>query len=159
MANVKNWSEADLVLKEISELQLKKEKIENEMNSLIAETKLEYGLEVEPLQAKIKELSQELQEFVESNKEDYDGKSKQLNFGRVGHRSSTRFKVPSKEEAAIIAKLKERGMNDCVKEKLTRKVYKTALKNYDEKLLAEIGIIKVDKNNFYYDIDKKALNF
>ncbi|GAB6100416.1 hypothetical protein JCM16358_22950 [Halanaerocella petrolearia] len=147
---ITDWKEADQTLKELAELKFKKKKVENEMKEIIAEAKAEYGEDLAPLEDKIAKLAEELEEFVADNREDFDGKSKQLNFGTVGHRKSIRLEVPKEKEEEILARLRELGMNDCINVKTVRKVDKRALKNYSDQEIQSAGIDKVESDNFYY---------
>lgn len=147
---ITDWKEADQTLKELSELKFKKKKVENEMKEIIAEAKSEYSEDLDPLEEKIKKLASALEDFVADNREDFNGKSKNLNFGTVGHRKSIKLEVPEDKEEEVLARLRELDMNDCINIKTTRKVDKRALKNYSDQEIESAGVEKVISDNFYY---------
>ena len=61
------------------------------MSRRIDAVKAEYTKSAEPLQKRVKQLETDVQEYVEAHREDMAGKSRQLTFGRVGFRQSTRL--------------------------------------------------------------------
>ncbi|MDI3547910.1 MAG: hypothetical protein PWR10_1562 [Halanaerobiales bacterium] len=152
---IQNWEEADLVMKEIAELELRKEELENQMNQKISDIKLEYSDKAEPIQKRIKQLSKDLKRFVTLNRIDIKGKSKKLNFGQVGFRKSTRLTIPSKIKNKIIEMLEKRGMSDCIIVK--KKVNRDVLKSYPDDVIVGLGATKKITDTFWYETDREKI--
>ena len=94
-----------------------------------------------------------------THRDDMDGrKSKQLTFGTVGFRRSTRIALPSAKEklAAIVARLKSKGMTDCIVQPDAR-VDKDALKKYSAEQIAEVGATLTVEDVFGYDVNAERL--
>lgn len=158
-SNLKNWEEVNLTLAEIGEKQRGIEEIETRLNAQIAELKLEASTQVAPMEARIKQLELQLKNFVDEHLEDLGKKkSKELTFGVLGYRKSTKAILPkaAAKIQEIIAALKARGMNDCV---ITQpdKIDKEALKKYPASDVLAVGVnLKVD-DTFWYEIDQEKL--
>jgi phage host-nuclease inhibitor protein Gam len=151
---IQNWEEADLVLKEIAELNLQKDILENKMNEHISDVKLEFTDKAEPIHKRIKVLSNELKTFTNLNRNDLRGKTKKMNFGSLGYRKSTKLSIPHKIKNTVIALLKRKNMNDCINVKET--INKEVLKTYDN-IITELGVIKKVTDTFWYEVDKEKL--
>lgn len=154
---IQNWDEADLVIKEIGELALEKESLENEMNRKISDIKLEYSDKADPLKKRIKKLGKMLKSFVTVHRSDFPegAKSRELNFGQVGFRKSTKLRIPSKIKDSIVKVLERRGMNDCVQ--IKKKVNRDVLKTYPEDVILELGATKKIKDDFWYEFDREKI--
>ena len=150
---LKSWDDANLNLKEIGECELTVEQIEADMNAKIQDLKLDAEMRARPYQDKIRKLAQEIKEFAEANRDDLKGKTKQLNFGPVGFRRST--KIVLKNIAAVIKALKARGMADCIIVK--ESVSKDKLKDYPDDVIAAIGGRKQVEDVFWYEVDREKL--
>ena len=100
-----------------------------------------------------------LKDYATGHRGDMDGKkSKALTFGTVGFRRSTKVKLPSAKEklAAIIARLRAMGMQECVVVP-EAKVDKEALKKYSADIIAETGATLTVEDVFGYEIDMEKL--
>ena len=98
-------------------------------------------------------------DYAQTHRDDMDGrKSKLLTFGSVGFRRSTRITLPSAKEklAAIVARLRAKGMTDCITQP-DPKVDKVALKKYGAELVAEVGATLIVEDVFGYDVDAAKL--
>lgn len=152
---IQNWEEADLVMKELTELELQQEIYENEMNQKISDIKLEYADKAEPDQKRMKELAKDLKKFVEFHRGDIKGKSRQLNFGKVGYRKSTRITIPKKVMKTIVKLLERRGMDDCVN--ITKTVNRDMLKKYPDNAIQSLGCVKKEVDVFFYETDREKI--
>lgn len=149
-----NWAEVDDTLREIGRIDLEIEAMEAEYNRKITDLKQELAARALPLQERKAFLERLVKEFVETHREGLDGKkSRELNFGRVGFRQSTRLILRNVE--AVIAALKARGMTDCivVKEDVSRE----ALKRYDPATIEAVGAKLKTDDVFWYEINRDRL--
>lgn len=152
---IQNWEEADLVMKELTELELQQEIYESEMNQKISDIKLEYSDQAEPDQKRMKELAKDLKKFVKNHRADIKGKSRQLNFGKVGFRKSTRITIPKKVKKKLVSLLERRGMDNCIKIKKT--VNRDVLKTQPEHIIQSLGCILKEVDAFFYETDREKI--
>ena len=137
-AKLKSWEDVSLNLKEIGECQLAIEGIEAALNEKISDLKLEAAVQAKPYQETIKKLELEVKEFTEENKVDIKGKTKFLDFGKVGFRQSTKIIIKSIQ--AVLSGLKARKMVDCIT--VTETVNKDRLREYPDEVIAAVGASK-----------------
>lgn len=127
---LKSWDEVDATLKQISECENQLAILESSMNIQIDAIK----------------------EFVSENKGELKGKSRELTFGRVGFRFSTKVSLPKNVEK-IIKLLRKNEMEDCIIVKET--VNKDILKAYDEKDIIKVGASLKKEDTFWYETRKE----
>lgn len=153
----KSWEDVDTALKEIAEKEIALEEIEGDMNKQINGIKKSAGLEAKPLQDRIDKLGKDIKEFVTEHKEDLDGKTKALNFGKTGFRLSTTLSLPTAKDKLekIINKLRKRKMDDCIIVK--ESVNKDVLKKYDEDTIVEIGGTLKKTDTFWYETEREKI--
>lgn len=154
---LKTWDDVDAALKEIAEKEIAIEEIEGDMNKQINGIKIASGLEAKPLQDRIDKLGKDVKEFVTEHKEELDGKSKVMNFGKTGFRLSTTLSLPTAKDKLekIISKLRKRKMDDCIIVKET--VNKDVLKKYDEDTIVEIGGTLKKADTFWYETEREKI--
>ncbi|WP_027364006.1 host-nuclease inhibitor Gam family protein [Desulfotruncus alcoholivorax] len=150
---LKSWDEVNLNLKEICECELELESIEGEMNTKIQDLKLDAEMKAKPIQERVARLAQEVKEFTELNRDDIKGKSRNLNFGKVGFRQSTKILVRSAK--AVINALRLRKMDDCIVVK--ESVNKERLREYPDEVIASVGARKTVQDVFWYETDREKL--
>lgn len=150
---LKNWEDVDLTMKEIAECEMELENITTSMNQSLHDIKLEAEMTAKPLQDRIQKLGLYVKEFVEEHKAELDGKTKQLNFGKTGFRLST--KIVFKKAEAVIEKLKQFKMDDCliVKESINKDV----LKKYPEADIIKVGGSLKKEDTFWYETEREKL--
>ena len=153
--DIQNWDDVDKALLEIAESEITLTGIEAQMNIEINAAKEKATSLASPLQVKIKALETLVKSFVTSNKNDIDGKTKILNFGKVGFRQSSRVSVPIKIIDQIIQNLKNHGMQDCITTKET--INKEVLEKYSDKDIAKVGASKKYEDKFFMETDKKKV--
>lgn len=159
MITLHSWQECDDALRSIGENTRDIAAIENVMNEQIAAAKAAASDKAAPLKEQIAELELALREYALTHQDDMDGrKSKPLTFGTVGFRRSTRIQLPGAKEklAAIVARLKAKGMSDCVVQPDAR-VDKEALKKYGAEQVAEVGATLIVEDVFGYDVNVERL--
>ena len=96
----------------------------------------------------------QLKEFTVLNKADLKGKTKEMPFGRVGFRLSTKLVLPKVVET-VINSLKKYGMADCVVVKET--VNKEILKTYDEATILAVGASLKKEDTFWYETKQEKI--
>jgi len=154
-----SWQEADDALRQIGENRRDLNAIENVMNEQIATAKANADAKARPLKESTAMLETALKEYAQEHRADMGkAKSKVLTFGKVGFRLSSRIKLPTgaAKVAAIIDKLLERGMQECVVYP-PPKIDKDALKKYAPSEIAEVGASLEVEDTFGYEIDEEAL--
>ena len=154
---LKNWNEVDAALKEIAEKEILIEEIEGEMNKQINGIKISSGLEAKPHQDRISKLGNDVKEFVTEHKEEIEGKTKTLIFGKTGFRLSTSVSIPRAKDKveAIIKSLKIRKMTDCIN--VVESVNKEVLKKYSEEEIIKIGGKLKKEDVFWYETAREKL--
>ena len=159
MITLQSWQECDEALRTIGEHTRDIAAIEGVMNEQIANAKAIAADKAAPLKEQIAELELALRDYAMTHRDDMDGrKSKQLTFETVGFRRSTRIALPSAKEkvAAIVARLKSKGMTDCIVQPDAR-VDKDALKKYSAEQIAEVGATLTVEDVFGYDVNAERL--
>lgn len=151
---LKSWEEVDACLKVMGDAENQLSVITAEMNAAIAEAKK--AAEEKALQYKemIKQNEGKIKEFTTVRKEELKGKSRQLTFGTVGFRQSTKLLLPQ-DTGEVILKLRENGMADCINVKET--INKDTVKSYPEEDILRIGGYLQRSDSFWYETDKDTL--
>ncbi|MDL2217404.1 host-nuclease inhibitor Gam family protein [Christensenellaceae bacterium OttesenSCG-928-M15] len=156
---LKSWDEVNLCLAEIGECQRAIEAAEADMQATIDDAKLTAGMAAEPYQNRVKALELQIKAYVDNNMDDLGKKkTKQLPFGKTGYRKSTKAVVPrgAAKVAAIVKKLREHNMTDCIVTKPPT-INKDALKKYPANEILAVGAnIKAD-DTFWYEVDRESL--
>lgn len=151
---LKSWEDVDACLKVMSDAENRLSVITAEMNAAIAQAKKEAEERAAQFKETIKQNEGKIKEFTTIRKEDLKGKSKQLTFGTVGFRQSTKLLLPS-DTAEVILKLRENGMADCINVKET--INKDTVKSYPEEDILRIGGYLQRSDTFWYETDKDTL--
>jgi phage host-nuclease inhibitor protein Gam len=150
---LKSWDDVDITLKEIAECELEIENITTEMNQKIHDIKLEAEMKAKPLQDRIERLGLDIKAFVEENKAELNGKTKQLNFGKTGFRLST--KLVLKKVETVLENLKRFKMEDCITVK--ESINKDVLKKYPEADIIKVGGTLKKEDVFWYETEREKL--
>ena len=149
---LRDWNEVDSALKAIAEAENQIAILESSMNIQINALKEGFAEKAEPYKEAIKKYEVMIKEYVSENKGDLSGKSKELNFGKVGFRFSTKVSLPKKLDK-LIQTLRKHGMEDCITVKET--VNKDVLKTYDEKDIIKVGATLKKEDTFWYETKKE----
>ena len=150
---LKSWDDVDITMKEIAECELEIEKITTDMNQKIHDIKLESDMKAKQFQERIERLGIYVKDFVEDNKAELDGKTKQLNFGKTGFRLST--KLVLKKVDQVLENLKKLKMDDCIIVK--ESVNKDVLKKYHEADIIKVGGTLKKEDIFWYETEREKL--
>ncbi len=151
---LKSWEEVDACLKAMGDAENQISVITAQMNAAIAEAKKEAEEKAAQYKEMIKQNEGKIKEFTTVRKDDLKGKSKQLTFGTVGFRQSTKLLLPS-DTAEVILKLRVNGMADCINVKET--INKDTVKSYPEEEILKIGGYLQRSDSFWYETDKDTL--
>lgn len=151
---IKSWEEVDATLKKIRDAEIELELTEADMGKRIAEIRQECEEKAQPFRDKIKQHELAIKEYVTLNKADLKGKSREMAFGRVGFRLSTKLQLP-KAVDKVIEQLYKLGMGDCVNVKQT--VNKDILKTYDETTILQVGGALKKEDAFWYETNREEL--
>lgn len=151
---LKSWEDVDVCLKAMGDAENEISVITAEMNAAIAQAKKEAEEKAAQFKETIKQNEGKIKEFTTIRKEDLKGKSKQLTFGTVGFRQSTKLLLSS-DTAEVILKLRENGMADCINVKET--INKDTVKSYPEEDILRIGGYLQRSDTFWYETDKDTL--
>ena len=159
MITLHSWQECDEALRTIGEHQRDIAALESVMNEQIANAKAIAADKAAPLKEQVAELELALRDYAQTHRDDMGGrKSKLLTFGSVGFYQSTRVSLPNAKEklAAIVARLRAKGMTDCIVQPDAR-INKNALKKYGAEQVAEVGATLIVEDVFGYDVDVAKL--
>jgi len=152
---IRNWDDVNQALKEICECEIATSAITAELNTAVNIAQEKADKLSAPHKKCIDALKNVVQVFVEDAKEDMQGKTKALNFGKVGFRESSSISIPDdkEEQKAIIKALQKRKMIECINIKET--ISKTALKKYPDDVLAKVGISREVEDTFFLETNIK----
>lgn len=149
-----NWNEADQSLKAIAEAENELAIIVASMNMQVDAIKEAADKAAKPYKELIKKHELMIKEYAGDNKESLDGKSKNLTFGKIGFRLSTKVVLPKLLDK-VIKNLRKYEMEDCIIQKET--VNKDVLKTYEEKDILKVGGSLKKEDLFYYETRKDAI--
>lgn len=147
-----SWDAVDKAMKEIISCEGSVDEINADLNRRIADIKQKADNEAKVYYDKIKALEVDIKEFVVKHREEFEGKTKQLNFGKTGFRLSTSLVVPSNKTADIIASLKRYNMTDCLN--IKESINKDVLKKYPSEDILKTGAYLKSTDDFWYEVEK-----
>ncbi len=152
---LRSWEEVDSTLKKIREAEIALGDISTTAEKLILDIKQQAEEDAQLYKDSIKKMELQVKEFTTVHRDDMlPAKSKEMTFGQVGFRISTKVILPKKIER-VIAKLKKLGMADCIITKET--VDKDILKTYDEKTIMEVGGTLKKTDAFWYETKQEKI--
>lgn len=105
---LKSWEEVDACLKVMGDAENQLNVITAEMNAAIAEAKKAAEEKAAQYREMIKQNEGKIKEFTTVRKGELKGKSRQLTFGTVGFRQSTKLFLPP-DTGEVILRLRENG--------------------------------------------------
>lgn len=149
-----SWADVDQALKLIGEMECIIEELQTDLNRKISQAKEEAEAQARPVQEKMRSLEHDVRDFVQQNRSELGGKTKQLNFGKTGFRLSTKLVTP--KAAEIIASLKRYKMQDCITVK--ESINKDALKRYPTEVILKTGAYLKADDEFWYEVDREKLH-
>lgn len=155
---IKNIDEADRALQELCEISREVELINLEGNEKIDAVKADMQVRALPLNQRAEVIGAALNAYALGNKKELfaKGKSKELNFGTIGFRASTKIKTASKVKwENVIERLKEHSLLDFIR--LKEEVDKEKLKKADSVVLEIAGCVVQTEDVFFYELDKEKV--
>lgn len=152
--HLKSWEDVNEALRLIAEAQNEIAMVEAGMNVQIDTIKMTYEEKISEYKKQIKQQELLIKEFTTDRKDQLDGKTKDLTFGKVGFRKSTKLQLP-KALDRVIAALRGKGMDDCISVKET--VNKDILKQYDEQQILDVGGSLKVEDAFWYETKQENL--
>lgn len=148
------WDDVDHALKEIGEIDRDLALIEASQNETIDKIKADSKEKAAPLMDRKSGLELAMKEFCESNRSEFTRlKTRQLTFGSVGFRIST--KVMIKKIADTLQALKDHGLTHCIR--IREEPDKEVMKSLSSETLAEVGASLKTENAFGYEINLERL--
>lgn len=152
---LKSWEEVDSTLKQIREAEIALTDISTTAEKMMLEIKQQAEEDAQRHKDKIKQMELQVKEFTTIHRDEMlPAKTKEMTFGKVGFRMSTKVSLPKKVDR-VIAKLRKLGMGDCIITKET--VDKDILKTYDEKTILEVGGILKKADTFWYETKREKI--
>lgn len=152
---LKSWEEVDGTLKKIREAEIALTDISTAAEKMILDIKQQAEEDAQQYKDKIRQYELQVKEYTTIHRDEMlPAKSKEMAFGQVGFRMSTKVMLPKKLDR-VIAKLKKLGMGDCI---ITREtVDKDILKTYDEKTILEVGGTLKKSDAFWYETKQEKI--
>lgn len=149
-----SWDQVDKALADIGKLDREIGLIESAGNEAIDKIKTEIKSSIEPLAKRKEGVELAIKDFCDANLAEFAKvKTRQLTFGSVGYRLST--KVVIKRAADTLAALKSLGLNTCIR--IKEEIDKEAMKGLQTETLAEVGAGLKTENTFGYEIDRAKI--
>lgn len=154
-----SWEEADEALRQIGDAQRAIEAAEHRMQERMDQAKEEAAAEALPFRTLISELEPRLNAFADMNREAMGTrKSKELVYGIIGYRKSTKVVLPrgAAKVLDIVNKLRSMGMTDCIVTPPAR-VDKDALRKYPPNDIVAVGASLNVEDVFWYETKREEL--
>lgn len=146
-----SWDEVDQALRDIGAIDRELELLEASQNERIDAIKAEVKEASKPHAERKAGLELAIKDYCDANRGEFAKvKTKQLTFGSVGFRLST--KVLIKRAADTLQALKDLKLTGCIRTK--EEIDKESLKNLDAETLANVGAALKSENVFGYEIDR-----
>nr|DAZ26000.1 MAG TPA: hypothetical protein [Caudoviricetes sp.] len=148
------WDEVAVALRDMRDIALRRKKAEIQMNNAITSIKAPYE-EQDKAEAKVyEELAEQVKLFTQSHKSAFvDRKTREFAFGKVGFRKTT--EIVTRNVKTIIEAAKQHAMTDIIK--VTEKLDKTAMEQYNDEALAAIGAKRRESEKYFCDLNIEEL--
>lgn len=151
---LKDWNEVDNALAEIGKCDREMTLLEAGANEHIDIIKSTLKKSVAPFAEKKASLELAIKDFCEVNRAEFAKvKTRELPFGSVGYRLSTKIMI--KRVAETIQALKDMQLVFCVRTK--EEPDKEAMKGLTDEILAEVGASRKTENVFGYEVNQERL--
>ena len=144
---------AEQLLAEIARLKESVFYIERDANEEISRAKLSADAEITPISKKIKGLEAQLEVVARTNKDWFAAKKTlRLKTGSVGFRKTTELALSalSATWADVLARIKEMGLLSAIR--IKEDVDKKTLAKWNDAELGSVGVSKIEKENFWYEV-------
>lgn len=157
--NITTIEEADNALKDLCALNRELDLINIDTQEKVDAIKAQAQASAMPVNQQIEVLGAALNAFCVANKKELfaKSKSKQVTFGLLGFRLSTKLKTQSKVKwDQVLGRLQDMNLNDYIRTK--QEVDKEKLKSASETVIKEAGCQLVQEDVFFYELDKENFN-
>lgn len=150
---IKDWGQADAMLREIGDNQLLIRESQANAKATIDECKADLASDVNPRLKLIDQLTRSLEAFAVSHKADFcKARSRKLNFGTVGWRQTTSIGITKKTTVELIREVLSLSRAAiCIIRKET--VSKDGLGKLTDEELAGLGARRKVKDDFFVEPD------
>lgn len=152
MMRIKDWEQADGVLAELSALDRGIDAHETQAANRMARAKIDMVASCEPLLQRREKLEEALERFVRDREDEMDGRSRQLNHGRVWLRKVSA--VTARSWKRVLDWLIANRKHDYVRTKY--EVNKETLRDAPPELVKACGAKIKDEDHFGYDLNEVA---
>lgn len=151
---LESWTDVDACLKAIGEVDRELAILEAAQQESIDQIKAATKLAAEPLQNKKAGLELAIQQYAEANRAEFvKTKSRELTFGSVGFRLSTRVAI--KNVGNTLQALKDFGLTACIR--IKEECDKEAMKNLPLETLHAVGAALKQEDAFGYEIKRELI--
>lgn len=150
-----SWDEVDTCLAEIAAADRELCLIEGAANENIEQIRKAIKETSQPVLDKKTALELAIKEYCEANRAEFiKTKTRQLTFGEVGFRLSTKIMV--RRIAETLQALKDLGLGQCIR--IKEEPDKEAMKALTDETLAEVGAGRKVENTFGYTLNLERIN-
>lgn len=151
---LESWTDVDACLKAIGEVDRELAILEASQQESIDQIKAITKQAAEPLQNKKAGLELAIQQYAEANRAEFiKTKSRELTFGSVGFRLSTRVAI--KNVGNTLQALKDFGLTGCIR--IKEECDKEAMKNLPLETLHAVGAALKQEDAFGYEIKRELI--
>ena len=152
--SIKDWAGVDAALLSIGQIDREIEALEAEAQRDIEAIKTRTIGLVKPQQERKAALELQIQAFCEGHREEMGNKkSRELNFGKVSFRLST--KIVIRGVKACIDALRSLGLKDFIRVKESPD--KEKMKDLDDAVLAQVGAKRQPEDVFGYEVNRERV--
>lgn len=151
---LESWTDVNACLKAIGEVNRELGLLEAAQQESIDQIKAATKLAAEPLQNKKAGLELAIQQYAEANRAEFiKAKTRELTFGSVGFRLSTRVAI--KNVGNTLQALKDFGLAACIR--IKEECDKEAMKNLPLETLHAVGAALKQEDAFGYEIKRELI--
>ena len=152
---LQSWDDVDTCLADIAAADRELSIIEGAANENIEAIRKAVKEAAQPVLDRKSALELQIKEYCESNRAEFvKVKSKQLTFGEVGFRLSTKIMI--KRIAETLQALKDLSLSNCIR--IKEEPDKEAMKALTDEVLAEVGASRKTDNTFGYTLNLERIN-
>jgi phage host-nuclease inhibitor protein Gam len=152
---LQSWDDVDNCLAQIARADRELMIIEGAANETLEEIRQDMKVRSQPILDRKAGLELAVKEYCEANRAEFASvKTKQLSFGEVGFRLST--KIVIKKIAETLQTLKDFHLHHCIR--IKEEADKEAMKALTDEVLAEVGASRKTENTFGYTLNLERIS-
>lgn len=151
---LESWEEVDGHLEHLCEVERQIAELESQAGEQVDRIKRDLAERTEPLLATKKKLEMEVEQYLVANKGEFaKARSKELNFGVVGFRLSSKIVYAAKAKVGTVLELlKAAGLKSCIIAK--EQPDKKALAKLDDETLGKVACKRVTEDTPWIELKK-----